>query len=255
MDTSNHMAPKNYYSLIPLCFKVLDSNGDSVANHDIWLTGFSAIDVSQPEGIKYALRTYFENKYAIDHDLANKYFLVNPTDESETTGSTIVAGALDLNFDGAYDYNFGSMKEIIYGEYTGEATYSDSPFVAPNPNPLVDVNHTGKDISDENNASTFLAAHSDGAYVVDLTSVALKEAKYDTLATIAPEVDAYGYFSGGKPVAHTEADTVTKEQVDYTEYIAYTDLTIYLEGWDHCVINEVISASFNLGLQFEVNRL
>ena len=255
MDTTNHVAPRNYYTLLPLCFKVLDSNGDSVDNHDIWLTGFSAIDVSEPEGLKYALRTYFENKYAIDHDLANKYFLVNPTSELTTTGSTIVAGVLDLKGDGTYDYDFSTMKEIVYGEYTGEVDYSDSPFVAPEPNPLVDVNNTGKDISNPANASTFLAAHSGGAYVADLTSVTLKEAKYDTLATIAPDVDAHGYYSGGKPVAHTEADTVTIQQVEYTEYIAYTDLTIYLEGWDHAIINEVISASFNLGLQFEVNRL
>ena len=261
MDTTNRVAPRNYYTLLPLCFKVLDSNGDSVDNHDIWLTGFSAIDVSEPEGLKYALRTYFENKYAIDHDLANKYFLVNPTSELTTTGSTIVAGVLDLKGDGTYDYDFSTNKEIVYGEYTGEVDYSDSPFVATEPNPLVDANHTGKDISNPDNASTFLAAHSGGSYTADLTSVTLKEAKYDTLATIAPDVNAHGYYSGGKPVAHTETSSILIDDSDPehlvydTQYIAYTDLTIYLEGWDHAIINEVISASFNLGLQFEVNRL
>ena len=110
-------------------------------------------------------------------------------------------------------------------------------------------------------ASTFLAAHDNGTYTANLGTVTLNKAKYDTLATIAPDVDAHGYYSGGKPVAHTETsqiviDDSNPENIVYdTQYIAYTDLTIYLEGWDHAIINEVISASFNLGLQFEVNRL
>ena len=268
LDNTKHAAPKNYYTLLPLCFEVLDSNGDTVDGHDVWLTGFSAIDVSQPQGLKYAIRTYFENKYAIaQHTLPEEqraehienqydYFLVNPTDESAQTGSTVVAGTLDLKGDGTYDYDFGTMKEIVYGDYTGEVTYSTDPFEAPTENPLDDVNHTNK-----TKASTFLAAHEPGVYKADLSSVTLNRAKYDTLATIHPNEGDGGYYSGGKPVTRTAEDKIIvndsdPQNIEYDiEYIGYTDLTIYLEGWDHAIINEVISASFNLGLQFEVNRL
>ena len=73
----------------------------------------------------------------------------------------------------------------------------------------------------------------------------LYTAQYDTIETIAP-AEVNGYYTGGKPVAHTDASDGN---------IAYCDLTIYLEGWDHAIINDVINAEFNLGLQFEVNRL
>ena len=247
LDPTNRVAPRNYYTKLPLCFKVIGSDGTNIGNHDIWLTGISAID-TDIEGLKYALRIYYENFYA------GTQYLLNPTSESNSVGSTVVAGTLDLKGDGTYDYNFTTMEEIMYGDYTGTIDHIDDPFEAPEPNPLDDVNHTftgnPEDLDDycanPANASTFLAAHEDGVKVADYSSVVLGTAKYETINTIAPIVDSHGYYTGGKPVAHTDEND---------DNIAYTDLTIYLEGWDHAIINKVIHASFNLGLQFEVNRL
>ena len=257
LDPTNRVAPRNYYTKLPLCFKVIGSDGSNIGDHDIWLTGISAID-TDIEGLKYALRIYYENIYA------GTQYLLNPTSELNTVGETVVAGTLDLKGDGTYDYNFSTMQEIIYGSYSGSVDYSNDPFVAPNPNPLDDVNNTfvynGDPLQDpeayavakaaycanDNNATTFLAAHENGVYVADYSSITLNTAKFETINTIAPIVDAHGYYTGGKPVAHTD---------ELDDNIAYTDLTIYLEGWDHAIINKVIHASFNLGLQFEVNRL
>ena len=260
LDPTNRTAPRNYYTKIPLCFKVIGSDGENIADHNIWLTSISAID-TDIEGLKYALRIYYENKFD------NTHYLLNPTSDLTTVGETVVAGTLDLKGDGTYDYNFSNMQEIVYGDYTGTLDYSDNPFAASNPNPLDDVNNTfvydGDSTQDpeayaaaktaycanDNNATTFLAAHENGVYVADYNSITLKTAKYETLSTIAPTVDSNGYYTAGKPVGNT-GDHDNKD-----DNIAYTDLTIYLEGWDHAIINKVINASFNLGLQFEVNRL
>lgn len=233
LDPTNRIAPHNYYTKLPLCFKVIGSDGSNLPNHDIWLTGISAIDTNI-EGVKYALRIYYENLYDDTH------YLLNPTSGLNTTGNTVVAGTLDLKGDGMYDYDFSTMREIMYGEYTGSLDYLD-PYVAPNPNPLDDINGTGKNV-----ASTFLATHIDGARRPDYSSVELGKAEFETINTIAPIVDQNGYYSGGKPVAHTDSTQ---------NNIAFTILTIYIEGWDHAIIDEVNGASFNLGLQFEVNRL
>ena len=38
-------------------------------------------------------------------------------------------------------------------------------------------------------------------------------------------------------------------------YLARVTLTIWLEGWDHSVIDEEIDHSFNLGIQFEIDSV
>ena len=37
--------------------------------------------------------------------------------------------------------------------------------------------------------------------------------------------------------------------------IGYSTMTIFIEGWDHTVIDKAVGYSFNLGLRFEINRI
>ena len=61
-----------------------------------------------------------------------------------------------------------------------------------------------------------------------------------------PEIDtSNGHFINGKPIAIT----------DSTSKIGYSTLTIYLEGWDHSVIDQAIGYQFNLGITFEIDRV
>ena len=82
--------------------------------------------------------------------------------------------------------------------------------------------------------------------LVETDGVSLaKTAKYETLATIRPNDDGGGYLSGGTPLTRT----------DSVDGLARLDVTIYLEGWDHSVIDKEIGHSFNLGLRFQINRV
>ncbi len=72
-----------------------------------------------------------------------------------------------------------------------------------------------------------------------------KKAKYETLASIRPYDDGGGHLSGGTPLTQTGA----------VDGIAKLDVTIYLEGWDHVVIDKEIGHSFDLGLRFQINRV
>ena len=47
-------------------------------------------------------------------------------------------------------------------------------------------------------------------------------------------------------------DYANKTVTDNTTKIASLYLTIYLEGWDHAVIDEAAACKFNLGLTFEI---
>ena len=276
LNTDLHEAPVKSYSVLPLCFKVVGSDNKNLKNQSVWLTGISVINVprtptEQPKDLAPALRIYVENQYAIDHaddnDSTNiyndhRYFLIKATDSSDSAGETVVAGTLDLKGDGTYDYVYDTARqgyyEVVYGDYGQYADstivpqYNSSAYVVPEQNyGLDDVNGTNKTV-----ASTFLAKHADNVFTAKFDSMSLKKAKHDTLTTIAPvassETGHYLEWSG-KPVART--NDVADEVANNNDLIAYCNLTFYLEGWDHAIIDEVISASFNLGLQFEVDRL
>ncbi|MBQ7243788.1 MAG: hypothetical protein IJS52_06250, partial [Bacilli bacterium] len=81
--------------------------------------------------------------------------------------------------------------------------------------------------------------------VNNYTGLTMSSAHYLCFDDVKPE-EHNGIFSGGYPIAHTSDDANS---------IATTTLKVYLEGWDHCVIDDVINAGFNLGLQFEINRV
>ena len=77
------------------------------------------------------------------------------------------------------------------------------------------------------------------------TSLA-ETARFETFNSIKPNDDGNGNLTGGKPVARTTNDETA---------VARLDLTIFLEGWDHALIDEEINHQFFLGLRFQVNRV
>ena len=75
------------------------------------------------------------------------------------------------------------------------------------------------------------------------------KAHYYSLYDIAPAVSGQGDYSAGHPVGRTLANENKNLR------IARTDLTIWLEGWDHSIVDNNIGTKFNLGLTFEINRV
>ena len=112
-----------------------------------------------------------------------------------------------------------------------------------------DVNNLGIAEPTESDASTFMAKHyatNNRGYTKTAfaTYIASAQAQYETLASILP-TDDNGILSGGIPVTVTDDDEAG---------IAHLKATVYLEGWDHSVVDAAINSEFNLGLQFQVDR-
>lgn len=226
---TNSVASPSSYVVIPFVFRVIDNNGNYVGNSNVWITDAKA-QTSGSENVHKAMRIFFES--------SESKFLLNPT--SNDDGSTALAGLLDLDADGYYDYDKTTLKEIVYGEgdYSGTPTYSSNKTTSDSE--LIDINNTGA-----TEATTFYAKHKDGVYTTDYTGLTFGEAKYYGMNSARPVDDGSGKFTGGLPVTKTDA----------TSKLGYSTLTIYLEGWDHGVIDQAVGYRFNLGLQFEINRI
>jgi len=235
-EGSTHIYEANpiSYCKLPLVFRVIISTMSTSTyskNQPIWITDAVAEAANASSGdIHEGLRVHINGE--------NK-FIFNPSATEE--GSTKVAGLLDLNGDGYYDSTatYSSGEEIIYGDYEGEATTKVA--TSEDAANLADVNNTSK-----NEPSTFLAKHKEGNTIYpSLDALTIKEAQYKSLADVYPDVND-GYYTNGIPVCITSNDS---------KAIGEAELTIYLEGWDHVVIDNELSSMFNLGLQFEINKI
>jgi len=227
-------APHSNYVYLPFVFKVDSDNTDYVVNKNIWITDSV---VQAQRSIEDSIRVYVDGQ--------NK-FLMKPFDTENRTGSTKVGGLLDLDGDGYYDYNSSTNTEYCYGSFGSAPTISDSGY--PNDeahNQLVDINETGA-----NTASTFLAKHRPGVlYATSFPNPGPDLAYYYSYGKVKPSVDGNGNYvsnaNGGLAVARTGADNG----------YAFADFTIYIEGWDHSIIDSNAGYDFNLGLTFEVDRI
>ena len=247
----NIAAPKSQYVYLELAFKVLDKDGNAVNGNHIWITDTLAQAAAADKlGAEKAIRTYIENKSAEASSLPTPYFLLNPSKKVGNAGTTKVAGLLNLTGQGDVYDTFLDGKEIVYGDYnlTGsELVYSDTRYVVPSDPAEYTLDNVNGVTEDVDTPSTFLAKHMDGCYKVDTTSFTPKTASYDTLESIMPDEDiSSGKYDedSGKAVACT----------DSANNIGYANITIFIEGWDHAVVDRINGYAFNLGLQFEINR-
>ena len=225
-------AKLGHYVRLPIAFRMLDNNGDHVHNKDIWLTSSNV----KASGIKIedSLRIFIEN--------SQRRFLMKPNDKTTNAVVTKVGGILDLDGDGTYDYDLATKKELYYGQYSGELVYADEEYGIPKADAPYDNVNGVTDTTE----STFYSKHNEEALIIDQTQVTPKTAKCYTLGMVRPSVDSDGnYYEGDTGMKITTTDS--------EDGLGYATFTIFIEGWDHVVIDKAANYSFNLSLKFEVN--
>lgn len=229
--TEFYDAEVSSYCKINMAFRVLNSSGVAQENKNVWLTDATVQAGNPGEDIRKALRLYI-NK----NNTASESFVLNPT--AGASGSNAVGGILNLSTgNDYYDTDFQTGREILYGDYTAAPT----PTHYDADTELDDFNGTGG-----NAVSTFLAKHranSDGYDASNASQFVAKRTQYLCLDNIKPQDDG-GSLSGGVPLCRTAEGTK----------VGNVEMTIYIEGWDHSVINKEIGNGFNLGLQFQIDR-
>ncbi len=225
-------AKKAAYVKLSFAFRIAEATTSGIeyaTDTSIYLSDIQAAAAGEGN-IKNALRLYVDGEST---------FLVNPSQED--SGYVNVAGALDLNADGYYDFD-SSSKEIVYGDYWGSPTsvsYSEAT------SSIDDVNLTSYTTE-----TTFSSKHYGGVTGYSATSnptfansLTPSKSAYLGINDIKPTDDGYGNLSGGKPISITDE-----------EGLGTADMTVFLEGWDHSVIDAEISHAFNLGLTFQIDR-
>ena len=281
-EDNTTIALANKYVRIPFVFRILKLNAagsedDYAEGRNIYLSKVVAEASSELGGeseVHRGLRVHFDNGTPADRFILNAgdeaawnrdWDNLDPEDPNYATllanktaalnaMYTNVAGVLDLNKDGFYDYAGGS--EILYGAKSGTATNKhEQGSQVGDPTGLDDVNDVYAAITDPSekaalladdaNASTFLAKHLTGINsYYGYEGLTLGRANYRTANSIEPD-SSQPILSGGR-VLCTTANSAG-------HYLAELDTTIWLEGWDHAVIDKALSHKFNLGLQFQID--
>ena len=232
-----------YYSTIPFVFRVIRTNtiteNDYVGNQELWLTDAEIRASSVDDGNIYkSIRIFVDRGNDYDDD-----FILNPS--ANAVGSTVVGGLLDLSRDQYYDYD-ADDNEVIYGEYESiggiKSAYAGT-------DEIDDVNGTGRDECD-----TFTAKHRSGInYYDNYNGCVFKTAEYECLNTIAPLKDEVSGVLHNRDAQHPSSVCRTGGLSDH--YLGRVSFTIYMEGWDHSVIDLELEHAFDLGLTFEINKL
>ena len=242
------------YVNIPFVFRVLAANSSTltyVSGHDVFLSGAQTAAATALEGrpenvIHNSIRLF------IDRTNGSK-FIFNPS--SEDDGRDKVAGVLNLTGggpgNGCFDYDNDPssstyMEEYIYGDYTWKEGKDRSNSLSEPlgyTSGLVDINGTGNDTVE----TTFTSRHhKDVKYFSDLDScINPRYANYLGTETVFPQKNAQGDLEGNYAVCRTGNAA--------SHYLGLFNMIIYLEGWDHTVIDSQLQNKFYLGLTFEIN--
>ena len=227
----NTVADLTDYVTLPFAFRVLGDNSEYIGNKSIWLTETT---VQAERGLEDSIRIHVDGE--------NK-FLMKPADQEVRKGTTKVGGVLDLDGDGYYDYSGVYNTEYCYGKFNGSTGTADP--LQPGDegyDSLADVNGTNAEA-----ASTFYAKHKPGVRTATFTPL---EAEYYSFGKVAPKEDGEGNYYEDTEHDEGKAIAVTSS----TTGIAYATFKIFIEGWDHSVIDRAAGYSFTLELRFEVDR-
>ena len=235
------------YVVLPFAFRIADENSESISDKEVWLT--DAVVEAEKEHIEQAVRVFVHN------ESSQRKFLMKPAEKDEKTGFNKVGGLLDLDGDGYYDYNKLTGYEYYYGEFTGTKTWGE----LPDPDTYVEDYENANGVvpippATSLEPSTFYAKHSAHTRHVDLSQLTPQEVEYYTLKSVKPATKENGEYyvkddeedgiDIGIPIASTSSSSG----------IGYATFTIFIEGWDHTVVDKAAGYSFNLGLRFEINR-
>lgn len=244
-NSSEH-PKKDHYVKIPFAFRVVKIDTASVdtyvPNQAIWISNARAVADGAGEIYK-AVRVFISgSKFDDDENIVANKFIFNPSASSTSQKYTNVAGLLNLDTDEYYDTFTGIYeypREVIYGEYDGEVT----PHYIEEDSELDDINNTGN----SSLATTFTAKHQAGTIAYSsLSGITPHKANFKSLSDIRPDVNEQGDLINGEVVAVTS---------NSDDAIADLETTIYLEGWDHSVINQELFHRFFLGMTFEINKV
>lgn len=235
----DNLAETSHYVRLPLAFRMKDTNGNNKANVNIWLTDTNV--KANGENIDQAVRLFVET--------SQRRFLMKPADKSTGTGATNVGGLLDLNKDGFYDYDLSDDKELYYGQHTGgghaQVPHETTRYGVPEElAPYENVNH----LVNPTEASTFYAKHDQNSFVADLTSIVPETAEYYAMGQVKPSVDP----NTGKFIEGTTGFKIAT--TNSTDKLGYAAFYVYIEGWDHAVIDKAAGYAFTLSLRFETDR-
>ena len=254
MENYSSKADKNGYVTIPMVFRIPYTNDGTTyvyaKNQNVYLTDIPSHTVYGSGELEKAIRVYVDTYANVPTEAevegtstrdtsSDTRYLISPNATKD--GSTIIGGVLDLNNDGYYDFDTETNREYLYGSYTGTlvnpANYNGVD------TDLDDVNNTGS-----SEASSFLAKHYRSVTYgySDYTGILFDEADYYAPSSVYPVDDGYGNYSGGKPMCTTSNDDYGLGRVDFT---------VYLEGWDHSIIDQNIEHTFQLGFQFSINKV
>ncbi len=229
-------ASKNCYSKIDFAFRVCTSDDNHVKNQNIWLMN---ADESVQGSAGPALRLYFEGNDNSEGNPKRKV-LFNPS--SKDDGQTTTAGLLDLDNDGYYDYTItdydqGTGKEYLYGI---DGTTPDQTISSEE---LDNINQVEDTTSGH---SSFYARHKSGnTGYLNYDGLDLPKAEYKGTDSVYPSDDS-GKLDGGTIMTTTGNDDLA---------IGDLSMTIYMEGWDHSIIDKNIDYTFQLGLTFQINKV
>lgn len=260
-ETSKPDAPKTdaeitKYVEIPFAFRVLSSNTTArtyAENHEVFLSGATAIAAPNLEGNTTGNVIHNSIRLYIDRTNGDNYIL-NPS--SLTNGRDAVAGVLNLTGGSAgnqyYDYDNDPssptfMQEYLYGDYDwkeGKTWENSLSEPLAQSSGLTDVNGTGNDSIE----TTFTSRHYKGVkYFNDLDSCIVPHyANYLGTNTVFPtKNNETGNYESNYAVCKTGGEA--------NHYLGLFNMKIYLEGWDHSVIDSQLQNKFYLGLQFEIN--
>ena len=225
-------AAQESYTVLPLAFRVINENSEYVGGKNVWLTN-AACDAAN--GIQSSLRVFVDGA---------SRFLMQPYDERNAVGETKVGGCLDLVGNGYYDTDT-TGKEYCYGEFNTTPDHSTTAYSGADT--LDNVNG----VSDTSVATTFLAKHMQGSYVADIATAQPKVQTHAGVGKVKPSVNSNGQLyvdtvnGNGLPVATTSNGSK----------VAYATFTIFVEGWDHSVVDQKANYEFNLDLKFEIDRI
>ena len=227
--------PSDYVEL-PFAFKIDAENVSSVRNKDVWLT--DAVVEAEAENINQAVRVFIKN--------GQRKFLMKPAEKTLKSDSNKVGGLLDLDGDGTYDFDKLHLNEYYYGQYSGTLDYESTPYGIPYDEAPYDNVNNAPEVE-----STFYAKHHESAYCAKLDGLTPDEVEFYTFKSVTPLTNETGeYYAGddgfsGIPICKTDSG----------DAIGYSTFQIYIEGWDHSVVDKAAGYTFNLGLRFEINRL
>ena len=270
------------YVRLPITFRIInvatatDLKTKYVTEQSVWITDMStsaSVGTGENTGltnIDQAIRVHVEDKKS------NSKFIIKPATKDRVTGdedenhnliarSMNVGGLLKLaKGNDFYDQDRvgNTYREHIYGFTEAQnnalyaaqnteggiqtTTYTDeqaanNPVVNINGSPYIDTNHT---------TDSFTAKHGAGLCVTDYNGL-MPVQHYYNYAQIKGD-NSGANITGGKIIT-TTGNGSGNNDYDVNDYIGECVLTIWLEGWDHSVIDEELEHAFNLGIQFEVN--